>query len=187
MLPYVGTGLPETGSGKAPCRSSSFLKYLLAVYHSSYPAANAARNSSETLKLFSLGSKSWDGKPKMTALNSLPHSFPWNKVFSPPLLNYVTDYKAFRGQNVHASELCLRCAHRERNLLRLFLKPRHNSAQPARCCGNGQQSACAVICQWFFSRFKWKDYSATGHLHFFMILVLIIQNLPQVKRKKKLQ
>lgn len=100
MLPYIGTGLPEVASGKALRRSSSFLKYLSAAYHSSYPAANAACNSSETLQLFSPGSKSEDGKPKMTALNSLPHSFPRNKFSSPPLLNYVTDYKAFRGQKV---------------------------------------------------------------------------------------
>lgn len=76
ILPTTGAGLTEIASKRALGRSSSFLKYLSAVYHSSHPAANAVCNSSETLQLFSLGSKSKDDKPKMTALNSLPHFFP---------------------------------------------------------------------------------------------------------------
>lgn len=128
-------------------------------------------------------SKSWDSKPKMTALNSLPHSFPWNKVFFSSAFELCNRLQSFqRGKRACLGDMSK--VRTQGNKLRLFLKPRHNSVHPAQCCGNGQQSACAVICQWFFSRFKWQDYSATGHLHFFMILVLIIQNLPEVKRKK---
>lgn len=98
MLPYIGTGRLHLEKHCAEAAQSWNTCWPPIKVHIQLQILLAT--SSETLQVFNLGNKSKDGKPKITALNSLPHSFQWNEVFSPPCLNYVRDYKAFREQKV---------------------------------------------------------------------------------------
>lgn len=123
----------------------------------------------------------------MTALNSLPRSFPWNKALPPPLVNYVTDCKVSGEQKVGNLtyvpwRYVLGVHMRKETHSDYFLNP-----STVLCI---QLGAVATGSSWlllsFFCAFSQGLSERIAQLEvifIFLILVLIIQILPQVKCK----